>query len=49
MTESRPEDVVAAALDGLEAGELEVLADEMSRQIKQALSQGVYLHEAEAK
>jgi short-subunit dehydrogenase len=47
VAKSRPEDVVEAALAGLEAGELEVLADGTSRQIKQALSQGVYLSELE--
>jgi hypothetical protein len=39
---ARPEDVVEAALAGLEAGDLEVLADGTSRQIEQALSQGVW-------
>jgi NAD(P)-dependent dehydrogenase (short-subunit alcohol dehydrogenase family) len=34
-----PADVVAATYDGLEAGELEILADDTSRTIKQALSQ----------
>lgn len=33
-----PRDIVAAIYDGLEAGEPEVLADETSRQVKQALS-----------
>jgi NAD(P)-dependent dehydrogenase (short-subunit alcohol dehydrogenase family) len=47
VAKSRPEDVVETALGGLEAGELEILADGTSRQIKQALSQGVYLHEPE--
>jgi NAD(P)-dependent dehydrogenase (short-subunit alcohol dehydrogenase family) len=49
VTKARPEDVVQAALDGLEAGELEVLADGTSRQIKQALSRGVYLQEPEVR
>ena len=42
---SKPEDVVKAVLDGLEAGKSEVLADEVSRRIKQNLSAepGVYL------
>lgn len=35
---SAPEDVVGAALDGVEAGDLEVLADEVSRQVKAGLS-----------
>lgn len=33
-----PRDIVAAIYDGLEAGEPEVLADDTSRQVKQALS-----------
>lgn len=33
-----PRDIVAAIYDGLEAGEPEVLADETSRRVKQALS-----------
>jgi NAD(P)-dependent dehydrogenase (short-subunit alcohol dehydrogenase family) len=42
---SKPEDVVAQTLAALEAGKAEVLADEVSRHIKQALSAepGVYL------
>lgn len=42
---SRPEDVVAQTLAALEAGKSEVLADEVSRRIKQNLSAepGVYL------
>jgi NAD(P)-dependent dehydrogenase (short-subunit alcohol dehydrogenase family) len=42
---ARPEEVAEAALAGLEAGDLEVLADAPSQQIKQALSQGVYLRD----
>lgn len=38
VPKNRPEDVVARALDGLEAGELEILADEMSIQQKATLS-----------
>lgn len=38
VPKSRPQDVVAAILDGLERGEHEVLADETSVQIKAALS-----------
>jgi len=34
-----PRDIVAAIYDGLEAGEVEVLADDTSRRVKQALSQ----------
>jgi NAD(P)-dependent dehydrogenase (short-subunit alcohol dehydrogenase family) len=42
---SRPEDVVAQTLAALEAGKSEVLADDVSRRIKQHLSDepGVYL------
>jgi NAD(P)-dependent dehydrogenase (short-subunit alcohol dehydrogenase family) len=42
---SKPEDVVAQTLAALEAGKAEVLADEVSRHIKQALSAepGIYL------
>ncbi|MCW2801313.1 MAG: Short-chain dehydrogenase [Aeromicrobium sp.] len=35
---STPEEVVRAALDGVEAGAFEVLADEVSRQVKAGLS-----------
>jgi NAD(P)-dependent dehydrogenase (short-subunit alcohol dehydrogenase family) len=35
---SSPADVVRAALDGIEAGDFEVLADEVSRQVKAGLS-----------
>ena len=35
---STPEAIVRAALDGLEAGALEILADDTSRQVKQSLS-----------
>lgn len=35
---STPEEIVRAALDGLEAGADEVLADEATRQVKQSLS-----------
>jgi NAD(P)-dependent dehydrogenase (short-subunit alcohol dehydrogenase family) len=34
-----PRDIVAAIYDGLEAGDHEILADDVSRRIKQALSQ----------
>jgi NAD(P)-dependent dehydrogenase (short-subunit alcohol dehydrogenase family) len=40
---TRPEDVVRVALDAVEAGEEEVVADEQTRQVKQDLSHGVYL------
>ncbi len=42
---SSPADVVAAAFDGLESGAEEVLADEITQQVKQSLStaQPVYL------
>jgi short-subunit dehydrogenase len=42
---SRPQDVVAQTLAALEAGQSEVLADEVSRRIKQTLSAepGCYL------
>jgi NAD(P)-dependent dehydrogenase (short-subunit alcohol dehydrogenase family) len=39
-----PEDVVRRALDALEVGESEVLIDDVSKQVKQGLSGGVYLH-----
>ncbi len=41
VPKGRPEDVVAAAYDGLEAGAHEVLADDTSRQVRAALSQPV--------
>jgi NAD(P)-dependent dehydrogenase (short-subunit alcohol dehydrogenase family) len=40
---SRPEDIVRHALDALEAGQDEALADAVSQTIKQNLSGGVYL------
>jgi NAD(P)-dependent dehydrogenase (short-subunit alcohol dehydrogenase family) len=39
----QPADVANAALDALEAGETEVLVDDIARNVKQMLSQGVYL------
>jgi NAD(P)-dependent dehydrogenase (short-subunit alcohol dehydrogenase family) len=39
VAKSRPEEVVAAALDGIEAGLHEVLADDTSRRIKQGLAE----------
>jgi NAD(P)-dependent dehydrogenase (short-subunit alcohol dehydrogenase family) len=38
MPKSTPEAIVRAALDGLEAGTDEVLADEMTKQVKQSLA-----------
>jgi NAD(P)-dependent dehydrogenase (short-subunit alcohol dehydrogenase family) len=40
---TRPVDVVRQVLDALSEGRDEVLADEVSRQVKQALSAGLYL------
>jgi len=40
---STPEVIVARAFDALEAGADEVLADEMTQQVRQGLSAGVYL------
>jgi short-subunit dehydrogenase len=40
---STPEFVVARAFDALEAGADEVLADEMTQQVRQGLAAGVYL------
>lgn len=42
---STPEAIVARAFDALEAGADEVLADEMTQQVRQGLSHGVYLQE----
>lgn len=41
VAKENPVDIVAAIFDGLEAGELEVLADETSRQVKAGLSQPI--------
>jgi NAD(P)-dependent dehydrogenase (short-subunit alcohol dehydrogenase family) len=38
MPKSTPEQIVRAAFDGLEAGAEEILADELTRQVKQSLS-----------
>jgi NAD(P)-dependent dehydrogenase (short-subunit alcohol dehydrogenase family) len=38
MPKSTPQEIVARAFDGLEAGAQEVLADELTRQVKSALS-----------
>lgn len=48
VPKARPEDVVRASYDAIEAGEEEVAADEGSRQVRQYLSHGVYLKEATA-
>jgi NAD(P)-dependent dehydrogenase (short-subunit alcohol dehydrogenase family) len=49
MAKSTPEEVVRRALDALEGGAEEVLADDITRQVKQGLSAhpGVYLHTLE--
>ena len=39
VAKADPREIVAAIYDGLEAGDSEVLADEVSRQVKQGLSQ----------
>ena len=46
LAKSTPEAVVKEALDALERGAEEVLADELTRQVKQGLSAnpGIYLH-----
>jgi NAD(P)-dependent dehydrogenase (short-subunit alcohol dehydrogenase family) len=43
VQKSRPEDVVREAYEAIEAGAQEVLADAPTRQVKDALSKGVYL------
>jgi NAD(P)-dependent dehydrogenase (short-subunit alcohol dehydrogenase family) len=43
IPKARPEDVVKQSFDAIEAGQEEVMVDEASRQVKAALSQGVYL------
>lgn len=45
---SAPSDVVRQAYDAIEAGEEEVCVDEATRQVKQALSLGVYLQDPAA-
>lgn len=45
---SAPSDVVRQAYDAIEAGEDEVCVDEATRQVKQALSLGVYLQDPAA-
>ncbi len=44
-----PEEVVRRALDALEAGESEVLIDEVSKQVKRGLWGGVYLRPVSAR
>ncbi|NUO53325.1 MAG: SDR family oxidoreductase [Polyangiaceae bacterium] len=44
-----PEEVVRRALDALESGDTEVLIDDVSKQVKQGLSGGVYLHPVPAR
>jgi NAD(P)-dependent dehydrogenase (short-subunit alcohol dehydrogenase family) len=43
IPKARPEDVVRQSYDAIEAGQEEVMTDEPSRQVKNGLSQGVYL------
>ncbi|VVE87180.1 SDR family oxidoreductase [Pandoraea bronchicola] len=43
VEKTAPSDVVRQAYDAIEAGEAEVSVDEGTRQVKQALSHGVYL------
>lgn len=45
---SAPSDVVRQAYDAIEAGEEEVSVDDATRQVKQALSHGIYLIDPEA-
>lgn len=49
MPKSRPQDIVASAFDALEAGKDEVIADELTQQVKLGLSMqpGVYLQPRE--
>ncbi|MFZ6773460.1 SDR family oxidoreductase [Undibacterium sp. SXout7W] len=43
VPKSSAEDIVRSALDGLEAGELEVLADVLTQQVKKGLAGSIYL------
>jgi NAD(P)-dependent dehydrogenase (short-subunit alcohol dehydrogenase family) len=43
VAKAQPDAVVAAALDALEANQIEALADATAQQVKQGLSHGVYL------
>ncbi|MEA3174142.1 MAG: hypothetical protein QOF42_1553 [Gammaproteobacteria bacterium] len=43
IPKARPDDVVKQSFDAIEADQEEVMVDEASRQVKAALSQGVYL------
>jgi NAD(P)-dependent dehydrogenase (short-subunit alcohol dehydrogenase family) len=45
IPKARPEDVVRQSYDAIEAGQEEVMTDEPSRQVKNGLSQGVYLRD----
>ncbi|MGU7770123.1 SDR family oxidoreductase [Burkholderia sp. MR1-5-21] len=45
VPKAAPADVVRQAYDAVEAGAEEVVTDERTRQVKQALSEGVYLHD----
>ncbi|MXN79504.1 SDR family oxidoreductase [Burkholderia sp. 4701] len=46
VPKASPVDVVRQAYDAIEAGAEEVITDEFSRQVKQGLSNGVYLQES---
>jgi NAD(P)-dependent dehydrogenase (short-subunit alcohol dehydrogenase family) len=48
VPKASPQDVVRQALDAVEAGQEEVLVDDLTRQVKQGLSQGVYLKDVMA-
>ncbi|RQS68406.1 short chain dehydrogenase [Burkholderia sp. Bp8963] len=48
VPKASPADVVRLAYDAIEAGAEEVATDEFSRQVKQGLSEGVYLQEPAA-
>jgi NAD(P)-dependent dehydrogenase (short-subunit alcohol dehydrogenase family) len=43
IPKARPEDVVRQAFDAIESGQEEVMTDEATRQVRDGLSQGVYL------
>lgn len=49
IPKARPEDVVKLSFDAIEAGQEEVMVDELSRQVKGALSQAVYLKDVLAR
>ena len=46
VPKARPEDVVRDSLDAVEEGAVEITVDETTRQVKKALSEGVYLMDA---